>query len=69
MKKKNLKSLKLNKKSISKINDQQIVGGTYLSFETCPPYACGSEDCPSAINPPHCFVRESEYDSCECPGN
>jgi len=69
MKKKNLKSLKLNKNSISKINNQEIVGGTGPSFHTCPYYFCISEDCTSAVLPPHCLVRESEFDTCGCPGN
>lgn len=69
MKKKNLKSLRLNKKSISKINNQKIVGGTGISFITCPFYFCVSDECPSAVRPPICLVRETEYDTCECPPN
>lgn len=57
MKKRNLKSLSLNKKSVSNLDNSELVGGTGITniFE-----------CPSALVKPHCFVRESEFRTCDC---
>jgi hypothetical protein len=59
MKKRNLKSLNLNKKAISNLDNNELVGGTGITniFE-----------CPSAIVKPHCFVRESFITICLCGG-
>jgi hypothetical protein len=56
MKKKNLKSLKLNKNSISNMSGKNIVGGT-------------SGDRKSANRPPTCLVRESENFTCTLAEN
>lgn len=61
MKKKNLKSLKLNKKSISSLQSSKITGGTLvvctgtiISFMICVP------DKPKKPTPPD----ETEYETC-----
>ncbi len=58
MKKRNLKSLKLNKNSISSFDNNEIIGGTNITnvFE-----------CPSILVKPHCFSRPSDYSFCNCP--
>jgi hypothetical protein len=55
MKKRDLKSLKLNKKSISNFDNNGLVGGTGITnvFE-----------CPSILVKPHCFSRPSVYSAC-----
>jgi len=53
MKKKNQKVLKLNKKAISKINEQTIVGGTGTTYLTCDHSACR-------------LIKYSIFISCEC---
>ena len=57
MKKRNLKSLSLNKKSVSNFNTDELVGGTGVTnvFE-----------CPSIIVKPICFSRPSDYSACNC---
>lgn len=62
MKKKNLNSLALNKKSISNFNMPGIKGGTFISIscqpvgicaesDTCPSDGCPSDGCPSDACP------------------
>lgn len=57
MKKRNLKSLSLNKKSISNFDNNELVGGTGITnvFE-----------CPSIIVKPICFSRPSDFSACNC---
>jgi hypothetical protein len=58
MKKRDLKSLNLNKKSISNLENNEVIGGTNVTnvFE-----------CPSIIVKPICFSRPSDYSACNCP--
>ncbi|KAB8152330.1 hypothetical protein EZY14_014915 [Kordia sp. TARA_039_SRF] len=69
MKKRNLKSLKLNKKSISRINNHELTGGTGLTAVelSCHWFTCHSvnNDCPSANVKPYCFVKYTEQVDCE----
>ncbi|WP_298417192.1 hypothetical protein [uncultured Kordia sp.] len=60
MKKRNLKSLKLNKKSISNFDNNGLVGGTNVTNIFV---------CPSAIVKPICFIRESDPRICTLPPN
>ncbi|AXG71569.1 hypothetical protein KORDIASMS9_03826 [Kordia sp. SMS9] len=63
MKKKNLTSLSLNKRSISKIQGQGLHGGSSILtglWNSCRAIECLSEDCTSI----DCFVRESENPTC-----
>lgn len=67
MKKKNLKSLKLNKNSVSKINHQTVKGGTGFTSPnlSCHYFTCASVDCPSAYVKPYCFVKYSFDVNCD----
>ena len=60
MKKRDLKSLSLNKKSISNFDNSELVGGTGIT---------NIYDCPSALVKPHCLIRESFITICECASN
>ncbi|WP_430411419.1 hypothetical protein [Kordia sp.] len=60
MKKRNLKSLNLNKKAISNLDNNGLVGGTG---------ATNVFVCPSAIVKPICFIRESDPRICTIPTN
>ncbi len=60
MKKRNLKSLSLNKKSISNFDNSEIIGGTGVT---------NIYECPSALVKPHCFIRESDPRICTIPTN
>jgi len=66
MKKKNLKSLKLNKKSISNLDKKnEIVGGGGIgepSFH-CGTLGCESIDCPSNVWP---ICQTEEWTNGEC---
>lgn len=66
MKKKNLKSLTLNKNSVSKINNQILKGGTGFTSPdlSCHYFVCATEDCPSAYVKPHCLIRYSFDGTC-----
>jgi hypothetical protein len=59
MKKKNLTSLKLNKKLISDLKNTELAGGTGNITDVF--------DCPSILVKPHCFSRPSDYSFCNCP--
>jgi len=64
MKKKNLKLLKLSKKSISNLDSGKVNGGL-VTVIGCVSAFC-SESC-NSIDPRNCFVRESDL-TCECGG-
>ncbi|QHI36870.1 hypothetical protein IMCC3317_22400 [Kordia antarctica] len=58
MKKKSFKSLILNKKSISKFSNEEIIGGTNGQTDV--------NECPSVRVKPHCMSHESYITVCEC---
>ncbi|MGH1386528.1 hypothetical protein [Kordia sp.] len=60
MKKRDLKSLSLNKKSISNFDNSELVGGTGVT---------NIFDCPSVRVKPHCISYESFITICQCPSN
>lgn len=62
MKKRNLKSLSLNKKSISNFDNSELIGGTNGNGPLT-----GVFDCPSILVKPICFSRPSDYSACNCP--
>ena len=68
MKKKSLKSLTLNKRSISNFSEALKGGSSVSQFDCNSEIACFtaqcSNDCPSG----DCFVRESELVTCNCAG-
>lgn len=60
MKKRNLTSLSLNKKSISNFNTDELVGGTGIT---------NINECPSVLVKPHCFSYETFITICQCATN
>lgn len=66
MKRKNLKTLKLNKNSVSKINHEVLKGGGFTSPDlSCHYFTCASVECPSAYIKPHCLVTYSFDGTCD----
>lgn len=60
MKKKHLKSLKLNKKQISNFNGSTVIGGriTWINAE------CETETCPPPVTEPITVKKTCNYNSC-----
>ncbi|WP_430412392.1 hypothetical protein [Kordia sp.] len=67
MKKKNLKSLRLNKNSISNMNSLIITGGTNtVVWQSCPAYYCFTLNCTAECQDTTIPIYATDEYSCKC---